>query len=358
VHTRRIRVATLLALAALTATMAAAATSMAASAVPAKAPADAAGVPRFDRVFLIVGENTELRQINKNVTPYLATTLRHRSAWLTHYFAVTHFSLANYIAMTSGQYTACHQGDYPPADCHQDVDNLFAQLDDAGVSWKSWMESMPEQCAIEDAGSSKTLNGYDAKHNAALYYDGIEGPNGVWSATSTSAGCRAHVVPAGTTGPNDTRYLDGALASGRVPRFNLIVPNECENGHDSCLPNPPSATGQFDDFLEREVPKILVSPAFTADSVLIVTYDEGTSTAGGGGANGSTPCDAWVDCPNFFDGGGNVPFLVIGDPVRVGIYDDSVHDHYGLLRTLEDGFGIAQHLGRASTAHAIDEIWG
>jgi hypothetical protein len=326
-------------------------------AVAAKQNPKIEGVPRFGNVFLIVGENTELVQINAQSTPYLATELMPRSAWLTHYYGVTHFSLANYIAMTSGQYTACQQGDYGPEDCHQDIDNLFSQLNAARISWKSWMESMPEPCALQDAGASRTLNGYDVKHNAAMYYDGIEGPYGVWSATSTSELCKASVVPAGTTGPNDMRYFDAALATGRVPRFNLIIPNECENGHDTCPPNPPSATGQFDEFLRREVPKIIASPAFGPNGVLIITYDEGTSTAGGGGANGSTPCDAWVDCPGFFDGGGNVPFLVISDLAKVGVFDAYVRDHYSLLRTLENGFAIRQYLGRAAAAQPIVDIW-
>ena len=251
----------------------------AAPAVAAKQTAKIEGVPRFGNVFLIVGENTELVQINAQSTPYLATELMPRSAWLSHYYGVTHFSLANYIAMTSGQYTACQQGDYGPEDCHQDIDNLFGQLNAARISWKSWMESMPGPCALQDAGASRTLNGYDVKHNAAMYYDGIEGPYGVWSATSTSDLCKASVVPAGTTGPNDMRYFDAALATGRVPRFNLIIPNECENGHDTCPPNPPSATGQFDEFLRREVPKILASPAFGSTGVLIITYVPALTTA-------------------------------------------------------------------------------
>ena len=325
----------------------------------AKPPSKAEGVPKFGNVFVIVGENTEITQINAQNTPYIQNVLKPQSAWLEHYYGVTHFSLANYIAMTSGQYTACHQGDYGPELCHQNVGNLFSQMNTARISWKSWMESMLVPCALDNSGSSKTLNAYDVKHNPAVYYDAIEGTGGVWSATSTSVGCRARVVPAGTTGSNDMRTFESDLATGRVPRFNLIVPNECENGHDTCQPNPPSATGQFDEFLAREVPKILASPSFGSNGVLIVTYDEGTSTSGGGGANGSTPCDAWVSCPNFFDGGGNVAFMVISPLAKPGSYGTSVRDHYGLLRTLEDGLVLQGqgYLGMAASAKPITDIW-
>ncbi len=79
--------------------------------------------------------------------------------------------------------------------------------------------------------------------------------------------------------------------------------------------------------------------------------------AGGGGANGSTPCNAWVDWPNFFDGGGNVPFLAISNLAKIGVFDTYVRDHYSLLRTLENGFGIRQYLGEAASAHPIADIW-
>src|SRR5213592_1145093 len=62
------------------------------------------GVPRFGHVFLIVGENTTYTHLNETNAPYLMGTLRPRSAWFTSYRAATHWSQANYIALTSGQF--------------------------------------------------------------------------------------------------------------------------------------------------------------------------------------------------------------------------------------------------------------
>jgi len=56
---------------------------------------------------------------------------------LTNYFALTHFSEANYVGMMSGQFTRCQQFDGSAASCHQDVPNLFSQLDELSVSWQS-----------------------------------------------------------------------------------------------------------------------------------------------------------------------------------------------------------------------------
>src|SRR4051794_11364953 len=149
---------------------------------PARAASGLEGVPAFGHTFVIVGENTELGQINKSNAPFLINQVKPNAAWLTNYFAVTHFSEANYSAMTSGQFTKCQQFDGAIASCHQDVANVFQQLDSAGLSWRSWMESMPNSCSVVSAGSAKTLNHFGAKHNPAVFYDNVEGLNGIWSA--------------------------------------------------------------------------------------------------------------------------------------------------------------------------------
>jgi hypothetical protein len=315
-------------------------------------------VPAFSRVFVIVGENTEITQVNGNSMPFFTKTFRPDAAWLTNYWATTHFSTANYIAMTSGQYTPCEQFDYKPARCHQDVPNLFSQLTSAHISWHAWNESMAGSCALVNNGSSKTLNSYAVKHNPAVYYDDVVIPTGGSWGGAVSQLCSDNVVPMGSAdAPNDTSTFDRALASGDVPRFNFIVPNMCEDGHDNCPIDVPGPLRQFDAFLEREVPKILASPAFDENSVLIVTFDEGASTSGGGGSNGGTPCTAWESCPNAFHGGGHIAFAVQGDNVIAG-NSSRYADHYSFLRTIEDGFGLNIHVGAAAHATAISGIWG
>lgn len=308
------------------------------------------GVPAFGHVFTIIGENTELGQVNKTNAPYLIGTLKPTAAWLTDYFAVTHFSEANYAAMTSGQFTRCQQFDGSIASCHQQTPNLFRQLTDASVSWRSWMESMPTPCQVTSAGAPKTLNHYAPKHNPAVFYDDVEGLGGVWSAdpAGQSQLCKTQDIPTGSaTVGNDMSGFDTALAHAKYatfPRFNYIVPNECEDGHDNCQPQGNGVT-QFDAFLAREVPKIMSSPAFGPDGLLIITYDEGTSNQGPGSSK-------------QFDGGGNVIFAALGPLVRQGTYGGTFN-HYSLLRTWEDGFGISEHAGLAGDpgTSPINTIW-
>src|SRR4051812_12113884 len=130
-------------------------------ALAASPPGASASVPRFGKVFVIVGENTSYAQVTAERAPYLVNTMRPRGAWLTGYRAFSGTkSLANYIGMLSGQYTACEARDDDPATCHQGVDNLFSQLARTRRTWRVWAEAMPAPCRRTDSAG-----GYVAHHN-------------------------------------------------------------------------------------------------------------------------------------------------------------------------------------------------
>src|SRR6266487_132878 len=80
-----------------------------AAATHATPPTKTEGVPQFGNVFVIIGENYDYSQVTAKNSPYLLNTIKPQSAWLTNYFATTHYSESNYVAMTSGQFTACEQ---------------------------------------------------------------------------------------------------------------------------------------------------------------------------------------------------------------------------------------------------------
>ena len=306
------------------------------AAAPATAAAAAArpdGVPAFGHVFVIVGENTSASQITRAHAPFITGTLEPRAARLTRYSVLPRSSsLGQYIGMMSGQFIRCEaDNDLPSARCHQSVPNLFAQLDRTHRTWMDWQESMTNACDIFDHGSAWSRNIYSAHHNPAIYFTGIEGGR-YDEALSPRAECRADDVPTGSNAPDDTSALDAALASGQVGDFNLIVPNDCEDGHDPCGTH--DRVRQFDAFLAREVPLIEASPAFGGDGVIFITWDEGSDP----------PLD-----PR------HVLTLVAGRAVRPGAYSQRVN-HYGLLRTIEDGLGLS-HLAHARTAHAIRGAW-
>jgi len=179
---------------------------------------------------------------------------------------------------------------------------------------------MPAPCYRRDSGTPARHNEYGAHHNPALYFTGLK------------ASCRTMSLPMGGTGAKDTAAFDAALNTGSVGDFNLVVPNDCENGHDPCGGD---GVRHFDQFLAREVPRIEASPAFGPDGVIVVTWDEGADP----------PHDP-----------GHVATLLLGPLVRAGAVDRARHDHYGLARTLAEGFGVAP-LAHARATRAITSIW-
>lgn len=201
------------------------------------------GIPQFGHVFLIIGENTTYEHLTPTNAPYLMGTIRPQAAWLTQYFAATHWSQANYVALVSGQFTNCEQHDGGTL-CHQNVDNLFHQLDVAGLTWKTWLEGGSAKCNGGSGGSRSSetacpLTGFYTTGNPAILFDDVEGANGVWSSTNESQECLQNVIPAGDL-QNPMGVFNSALAKGQVANFNFIIPNGCDDGEaNSRVRSPP-----------------------------------------------------------------------------------------------------------------------
>jgi hypothetical protein len=295
-------------------------------------------------VFLIIGENTDYSHLTASNAPYLITNVEPRSAWLTNYYAATHWSQANYVAMVTGQFTSCEQADGGIA-CHQNVDNLYHQLDQARSTWQVWLDAGPGKC---DGGGSTCasdtpcpLTGFYTTGNPPILFDDIEGPAGIWSPTTPSAECLANDIPAGTDADGMATF-NADLAFGNVASFNTVIPNGCDDGEASCAPINDAST-QFDDFLAREVPLIEASPAFGKDGVIIITYDEAQRMGGLAPHNG-------------LGQGGHTVCAIISPLVTAGSYSAQTFA-YSLLRTLQNGFAVSPYLGAAADVSALPVVW-
>ena len=127
----------------------------------------AEGVPRLGNVFLIIGENTTYSHLTTTNAPFLMGTVRQKGAWLTNYYAATHWSQANYVALVTGQFTRCEQQDYGTA-CHQNIDNLYHQMDVAGPTWKVWLEAGTAKCDTGSGGSCARTGSEQQRGSEAL----------------------------------------------------------------------------------------------------------------------------------------------------------------------------------------------
>jgi hypothetical protein len=300
----------------------------------ASAASRSEGVPRFGHVFVIIGENTDYQHVTATNAPYLQTTLRPQSAWLDNYYAATHWSQANYVALTSGQFTSCEQSDGGYA-CRDNVDNTFHQLDVAKGSWKVWLEAGTAKCDTGSGGSCASndpcpLTGFYTTGNPPIDYTDISDQE-----------CLANDVPAGTADDGMATF-NGNLASGNVPDYNLVIPNGCEDGEANCKPINNRYT-QFDNFLANEVPRIEASPAFGRDGVIVVLYDEDERL---GGLAPKTGLAA----------GGHTICFLLSPLLQPGEYATQTYS-YSVLRTIQDGLGLAPYLGSAATVQPLPISW-
>ena len=265
--------------------------SGAASSPPATDTASPSAYARrtVDHVVIIVMENKAASRIlGAEDAPYL-NSLAKDYALAANYHAVTRPSLPNYIALTSGTTAGITRNCGPAADsCQADVRTIADEITLSGRDWRIYAEGMPGPCLAEDSGR------YAVKHNPFMYYPSV---------TDDRESCANHVVP--------LSWLDDDLKSARtLPDYVFITPDMCSSTHDC-----PVRTG--DDWLSRQVPKILASPAFTSkNSLLVVTYDEGRGSSN------------------------QVATVFAGPAARKGYTSDTRFTHYSLLRTVEDAWGL------------------
>src|SRR5207302_9594307 len=161
------------------------------------APARAT-VPAFSHIFVIVMENHEYGSvIGRPDSPYV-NSLAAAYGLATNYFAASHPSLPNYLALTAGS-TFGIASDCTT--CYVNATNIADQVETSRRSWKAYMEDMPTPCYM---GAS--AGNYAMKHNPFMYYTDIR---------DNAPRCAAHVVPFTQFGVD--------LSTGQVPNFVWIT---------------------------------------------------------------------------------------------------------------------------------------
>ncbi len=252
---------------------------------------NSSGLPNFSHIFIIVMENKEASQIVGNPDAPFLNELAREYAQAADYYAISHPSLPNYLALTGGDTfgitSDCNT-------CFVNADNIANQLAVAGKNWKAYMESMPGPCFVGDK-----LPDYGMKHNPFMYYDDI----------------RKNPDLCNQVVPFSQFSID--LGADSLPDFVWITPNICNDMHNCAI-------SSGDSWLKTVVPEILASSAWKNNGVLFITFDEGVTKSG---------------CCSFA-AGGKVFTLIISPLVKAGYVSTASYDHYSLLRTLEASWSL------------------
>jgi phosphatidylinositol-3-phosphatase len=348
-------------------------------------------LPGIGHVFVIVLENQGYSATfgDPLADPYLAQTLPSKGALLTQYYGIGHESNDNYVAMVSGQApNPQNQGDCQIYDDFvgtgptaldgqavgtgcvfpSNVQTVGNQLSENGLNWKGYMGDMgnvssreapvcghPTLNSQDQTQSAVAGDGYVSRHDPFVYFHSV---------IDDASYCAAHVVPLGTTAgvlpagtpPGTTGLATDLARVSTTPQLSFIVPNVCDDGHDFPCTNQPSgasALADIDTFLETWVPKITNSPAFRHDGLLVITFDE----ADGPPQGDSSSCCNETPGPNSplpginGPGGGRTGAVLLSPFIRPGTVSTTPYNHYSLLASIEDQFGLPR-LGEAATTSA------
>lgn len=325
---------------------------------------------RIGHVFVLILENEDYSNSfgSGSPAPYLATTLPAKGALVQNYYGTGHNSNDNYISMISGQSPnlinqldcatfadflgvgtaadgqAIGQGCIYPTS----VGNVTDQLKAAGLSWKGYMEDMgntptreaaacghPAIGASDGTQTATAADQYATRHNPFVYFHSI---------IDDQAYCDSHVV-------NLSKLAADLASADSTPNYVFITPNLCHDGHDSpCADGEPGGLKSANSFLENWVPQILDSPAYQQDGLLIITFDESSGVQ----ADASACCGEGPGPNTLLPGltglgGGKTGAVLISQFIKPGTVSSASYNHYSMLRSVEDIFGL-HYLGLAGAS--------
>jgi hypothetical protein len=374
-----------------------------------------AALQRVKHVFVITLENKsyDVTFGTSTQAPYLNGTLKPMGALLTNYYGTGHLSHDNYGAMISGQPASLDTqsdcqifsdfkqtgttGDgiaigngcvYPAS-----VKTLPDQLKARGLTWKGYMEDMGNDPTRESATCGHpVLNTRDTTQHAQAPSAAV--PSGDQYATRHNPFVYFHSIidsPDCATNVVALNKLEADLTAVKnTPNFAFITPNLCNDGHDgdgtgapgkTCVNGEPGGLVSADKFLQTWVPKILASPAYKQDGLLIINFDESdyaslarstdpatakttiTATFKGEaccaqqlGPNVTRPWTEVIPVSATLEykivvegiGGDRTGAVLISPFIKPGTVTNTPYNHYALLKTLEDIFQVGEYLGYAN----------
>lgn len=296
--------------------------------------------PTIQHVIVVAMENKSYKQVVGSSNAPYQTSLANQCGNATAAFGATHTSAANYFATSAGEYPAAS----PPgcgsvSKCADASDNLYHQLDTAGLSWKSYQESMPSAC-----DPTSVNNSYKIGHNPPIFYSDI-----------SSGECLANDVPVADLTAQSSAFWND-LQNQTLPSLSWVTPSESDDGEGST--NGATAEQMADTWLQNFLGTVQQSSSYQAgNTVVLVSYDEGS---GSDYTTGEDCTNESLDMPvtngvSAHQDSCHIPFFVVYPYTPAGMSDGTFFDHYSITKTVEDLFGLSYlaHAGDAQTNSLI-----
>jgi hypothetical protein len=247
----------------------------------------------------------------------------------------THPSFPNYLAVASGGFVTCLA-------CADPDNNIFHQLNVAGMSWRDYNQSMPGNCAP----NTSKVPYYRDGHNPAFWFTDL-GP----TSKGGDGSCAKFDVPLDPNLWND-------IAADNLPNFAWIAPNDCYDMHWMTGPCE-TLTGDTkanrvaigDAYIKNIVQAVAATPSYQAGQTLIVvTWDESNEQSVQNKGNWGIDCSS----PSVYNNNKatcQVPTILVSERMPGGS-DNAFYSHYGLTKAFEQNFGLPVLAGAQSVTAA------
>lgn len=251
-------------------------------------------VPNFYHIVIIMLENQDYTNVIGNPLMPIYNKTAEQYTLLTQFYAITHPSLPNYIALIDGD-TFSISSDC--IDCFINSQSLPDLIETSGRTWKTYQEDMPSPCFVGNSGK------YQQKHNPFVYFDSIR---------FNKTRCEQNVVP--------MTALQVDIKADMLPNFIFITLNICNDAHDCNLDIP-------DEWLTDQINLLVPALDKTNQSYLvIITFDEGVKS------------DSCCGLPQNV--GGKITTILLSSQVKSGFQDNTPYSQYSLLKTIAASWGL------------------
>lgn len=267
-------------------------------------------LPRPDHIVIVIEENHSFGQIiGESKAPYINDSLAKDGAVLAKFFAHHHPSQPNYFVLFSGDRQQIFNDDCIENSPQITNHSLGGQLIMSGRTFIGYAEGLPE------VGSKKCKAGkYARKHAPWISFADIS--------------------------PDLSRpFTDFPTDFDKLPTLAMVIPNLDNDMHDGIF----GVRRKKGDKWLRNNLNSYVEWAKTHNSLLIVTWDEDDKTI-------------WFPKETTKPEANHIAAIFVGEMVKPGFTSNKQYTHLGLLRTLQEMYGLPPLAG-SQNASVITDIW-
>ncbi len=263
---------------------------------------------RFERVLIIVFENKDEREVIANK---FFKELADKGTYFSNFHGLFHPSYSNYLAMVSGRKIETQFDRQQDIAGITTIADLLTSENPKEISWKNYAEGYPADGLCHS--KADFIGKYARKHVPFMSFMAHH-PN-------KEVACRNIV-------PGEQFLID--WKANNLPKYSFYTPDMDHDAHDLPL-------GDAEIWLKGFLNPLLADAQLMNKTLIVVTFDESAEQSA--------------------QGGNHIYTVFLGGMIKAGKKVTSNYNHYNVLRTIEDNFGLRPMADGDGHATPITDAW-